>query len=183
MKLLPVNLLAILGLLWLGACSEDDNEDDMDKQGNNTTLSVSGEVEGDFQAHGQYLEHSDAVSGLHVNSFEFLDNFNPSQSSFLISISRFSESPMELGKGLHQLETSYMVGGETGKFGAGVTWWDESRNAIIYPELTNGILRVTNISDSHIQGDIMLRMKTSEYDEVQAEISIDGSFNVPIVEF
>ncbi|GAO31510.1 hypothetical protein [Geofilum rubicundum] len=179
MKLSSINLLAILGLLWLGACSEDDNEDDLDVQGSNTTLTVFGEVEGDFEARGQYIEHSDAVSGLHVNSFEFLDNFDPSQSTFLISISRFSEDPMELGTGLHRLETSYMVGGETGKFGAGVTWWDESRNAIIYPELTNGILRVNKITDSHIQGDIILRMKTSEYNEVQTEINIDGSFNVP----
>ena len=38
-------------------------------------------------------------------------------------------------------------------------------------------------SSERIRGEIILRMKTSEYDEHQAELNIDGKFNVPRDEF
>lgn len=180
---LYTHFMALLALISFNACSEDENENEMEEIASNTELSVSGEVEGEYKALGSYFEHFDADSELYVNSFEFMDQYNPAESTFLIGISRFSQEDMDLTTGLYPLSTSYLAGGDTNSFGVGVSWWDEERNATIYPEVSNGILRITQISSERIRGEIILRMKTSEYDEHQAELNIDGKFNVPREEF
>lgn len=180
---LYTHFMALLALISFNACSEDDNENEMEQIASNTELSVSGEVEGEYKALGSYYKHYESVSEMYVHSFEFMDQYNPAESTFLIGISRFSEEEFELTTGLYPLGTSYMAGGDTNKFGVGVTWWDEDRKATIYPEVSNGILRITQISSERIRGEIILRMKTSEYDEHQAELNIDGKFNVPRDEF
>src|SRR5690554_2715323 len=91
---------ALFTLIFFSSCEEEDeNENEMEEIASNTELSVSAEVEGEYKALGSYFEHFDADSELYVNSFEFMDQYNPAESTFLIGISRFSQEDMELTTG------------------------------------------------------------------------------------
>lgn len=146
------NLVTLLLISFSFSCINDD--DNGGQAANfNSSFKLNHPVEDEFEAIGEFNSLPSGIDDLHVSSFEFTDNLNTVESTFLIAINRFDEAVWEPSNGLYIMRDSFLAGGEAGNFGAGATWWDDSRQATIYSELDRGFIRIRNVTDTQISGD------------------------------
>ncbi|MCC5937387.1 MAG: hypothetical protein JJU34_08905 [Lunatimonas sp.] len=163
-------LILITFSLGLVSCEDDDTL----PESFNASFLVN---DTEFNAIGEFLSIPSGFDDLHVTSFEFTDKLNITESTFLIGISRYDSQPWEPSTGLYSMRNSYLAGGETGRFGAGVTWWDENRQATIYSELDRGFIRIREVTDTRISGDFEFTLTAPE---TGAELRVvEGRFNLP----
>jgi hypothetical protein len=167
--------------LFMSSCGDDKNEDDLDAEfsEDNTTLAVSGEVNGSFKATGQLIEHFNSESQLYVSSFDFMESDDSDQSQFHITINRYADTPIELDEKTHIIDHSFLEEEETEGFVAVVMWWDNEDNATIYTEVENSSIKIEKITNTQVSGEFTINIKAVGYDETPASLSISGSFKVP----
>ncbi|TVP51982.1 MAG: hypothetical protein EA341_04110 [Mongoliibacter sp.] len=145
-------LLILFSSLLFSSCVEDDTDINENTQ-TNSNFKASDAVTGEFEANGSFVAQYIPEFELYVNGFDFYDGSNEANSEFLIGIQMYDEDEIELTTGLYSLRDSYLAGGDLGRMGVGVTWWDENRNATIFSEVEQGVLRIRGISDTRIWGD------------------------------
>lgn len=172
--------------LIMSSCDDDDkNEDDMELIGDmeeNTTLSVSGDVDGNFQARGEYIEVFNNQTQVFMGSFYFYENEDDDQSQFHITITRYAMSSVELGEQVHIIDNSFYNGEEMDGFGAVVMWRSNDGSDdydTVYSEVENSSIKIEKLTNSHVTGEFTLNVKAVGYDENPASLSISGSFTVP----
>ncbi|MBW3469483.1 hypothetical protein [Arthrospiribacter ruber] len=146
-------LFLISGLLLFSCVEDDENTNGTPLI--NSSFEASEAIEGEFEANGSFVAQYVPEFELYVNGFDFYDASNAANSEFLIGIQIYDEAEIELTTGIYTLRNSYLAGGDLGRMGVGVTWWDENRNATIYSEVEQGILRIRGISETRIWGDFM----------------------------
>jgi hypothetical protein len=178
-----VFLLLLFGTLifalFMSSCDKDENKDDIDFSEDNTTLTVSGEVNGTFKAMGQLIEHFNNETQLYVSSFDFMESDDQEQSQFHITINRYAGTPIELDEKTHIIDHSFLEEEETDGFVAVVMWWDNEDNATIYTEVENSSIKIEKISNTQATGEFTINIKAVGYDETPESLSISGSFKIP----
>jgi hypothetical protein len=171
--------------LVMSSCDNDKNEDDMKEIGDqeeNTTLSVSGEIDGNFQSMGQYIEVFNNQTQVFLGSFHFYEDEDDDESQFLINITRYANSSVELSEQVYSIDNSFNDGEEMDGFGAVVMWRSNDEDDdydTIYSEVENSSIKIEKLTDSHVTGEFTLNVKAVGYDETPASLSINGSFTVP----
>lgn len=169
-----IYLLAI-SMLLLASCIEDeDNQDNSASTNTYFEIDGIGELEGRGDFVSQYLPELE----LYVTGFDIWDNSvsTAAEAQFLVGIQIYDENEIELTTGLYSLRQSYLAGGELGRMGVGLTWWDEDRSATIYSEVENGFLRIQSISNERIQGQFSFDVKSPATGEL---IKVrEGRFNI-----
>lgn len=169
-------LFCFFSMSVLTSCLEDD-EDTVTALTANTSFEIrEGGVTSEFQATGEFVSQYLPEFELYVQGFDFWDNSSVANPQFLIGIQMYDEEEIEWTTGLYTLGESFMAGGDLGKMGVGLTWWDESRNATIYSEVEQGFLRIRNISETRIRGEFAFDIKSPETDE--KIVVRGGSFDI-----
>ncbi|EOZ98126.1 hypothetical protein A33Q_1488 [Indibacter alkaliphilus LW1] len=170
-----LTFLFLISGLFFTSCIEDD-EDGPGNNQINSSFEASDAVSGQFDASGTFVAQYVPEFELYVNGFDFYDGSNAANSEFLIGIQIYDEEEIELTTGIYSLRNSYLAGGELGNMGLGVTWWDESRNATIYSEVEQGILRIRGISETRVWGDFMFDITSPQSGEKL--VVREGSFDI-----
>ncbi|GAO31514.1 hypothetical protein [Geofilum rubicundum] len=171
--------------LFLSSCDDDENKDDLDLDlmEENTTLNVSGGVDGNFKAIGQLIELYNNETQFYVSSFQFFESEDSEQSRFHITISRYGKAPLELGEHLHSIDNTFLEDEETEGFGAVVLWLDDEDNPTVYSEVENSSIKIEKVTNSQVTGEFTLNVKAVGYDETPPSIRINGSFKIPRITF
>ncbi|MCA1744946.1 MAG: hypothetical protein LC643_04425 [Bacteroidales bacterium] len=176
---------SLIFALFMSSCGDDDkNEEDLDLWGDNTTLTVSGEVDGNFQARGEYIEVFNNQTQVFMGSFYFYENEDDDESQFLINITRYANSSVELSEQVYSIDNAFNDGEEMDGFGAVVMWRsnDESDDYdTIYSSSENSTIKIEKVTSAQITGEFTLNMTALGYDENPSTLTIRGSFKVPRV--
>lgn len=154
-----LSLFCLLSFSILTSCLEDDG-DSGNALTSNTSFEASDAITGEFEATGEFVTQYISEFELHVAGLDIWDSSDPVNPQFLIGIQMYDEEEIELTTGLYTLRDSFLAGGDLGRFGVGLTWWDESRNATIFSEVEQGFIRIRDISETRIRGEFAFDVKS-----------------------
>lgn len=168
--------ILIFSVFIFSSCTKDDETPD-NAVAANTFFEIEGN-EGELTGRGEFVSKYVPEFELHVAGIDIWDNSTntAANAKFLIGIQIYDEEEIELTEGLYTLRDSYLAGGDLGRMGVGLTWWDEDRSATMYSEVERGFLRIRSITAESIRGDFAFDVKSPATGDVM--VVREGRFNI-----